>query len=79
MENDLKKNKIERFVKDEVMCNAVYEFIRDTFLSNKGSNDVNYLASQYLAFLRLEEAWKDLSRLKDKKEESNPQLKQIGL
>lgn len=79
MNKDLKQQKINRFINDEVMATAVHEVIRDSFLKKKGQRDVYVLAAERLALDLLEEAWKDLSFFKELKEDEQSISKQVGL
>lgn len=77
--NPEKIAKIERFIKDESMSQAVYEVIHNSFLKNKGQRDIQILAAERLAVDFLDNAWKDLSRYKDIEGDKSPPLKQVGL
>mgnify|MGYP001563052245 FL=1 len=77
--NDVAKMKIDRFLKDEAMSNAVYEVIRDSFLKKKDKRDIYILAAERIAVDLLEDSWKELKKY-GTEEEKEPQItKQIGL
>lgn len=77
--NDVEKDKVKRFMNDAVLNTAVKNQLTYSFLKKRPDRDVNMLAAQTLAFEFLDEAWKDMSRLKDNKEEEPEIKKQVGL
>ena len=79
MNEEVKKSKINRFLKDEAMVDAVYGDIRDSFLEGKGQRDIQILAAERIAVDLLDIAWRRLDRHKDKDADLSPQLKQVGL
>ncbi len=79
MYNDLKNNKIHNFINDLAMETAVYEVIRNAFLSKKGQKDVQILAAERLAVDFLDEAWKELNKHRDPVTEETKVTKQVGL
>ena len=64
---------------DMVMNNAVKNQLTYSFLKKRPDRDVNMLAAQTLAFEFLDEAWKDMSRLKDEKQEESEAKGQVAL
>jgi hypothetical protein len=64
-----KEEKIKYFMNDKVMNRAVYEVLLDSFLNEKIANDVQVLAASRLSVNFLKEAWKNLERFRNKKEE----------
>lgn len=77
MINDLKTAKIQKFLNDEAMSEAVREAIQESFLSGT-SKDVNYLAASRIAIDLLKEAWKDLQKYQ-RKEDGAKNNQQVGL
>lgn len=75
------KQKINRFLMDEVMSGAVYQVILSSFLKPKPRAEVTYheLAAERIAINLLEEAWKELQKHRAEAEAEKPQLKQVGL
>lgn len=63
-----KQEKLNRFMHDENMNQAVYKVMLDAFLSPHRSHDVQSLAASRMAIDLLNEAWKDLEQYKN-----NPQ------
>ena len=66
--NELKQEKIRRFINDPVMAEAVFEVIRHSFLRTKGPKDVQVLAAERLALDFIDVAWVELERYLVKKE-----------
>ena len=78
--NDLKKAKLERFMRDDQTAQFVYEVIRDSYLSDDtNEKDIQYLAGERIAVSLLNKAWKDLNKYKIESDSSPPQLRQVGL
>lgn len=74
------REKIQRFLGDEVMANAVYKVLLDSFLkSDKFNGDVQLLAASRIAIDLLADGWKDLQRFKAPGENVKNELKQVGL
>lgn len=63
--NNNQTAKLNRFINDLEMQNAVHTVLRDAFLSKKGQKDVQILAAERLAVDFLDDAWKTLERYKD--------------
>lgn len=79
MNDDTKKIKIERFLKDVAMSEAVYEVIHSSFLKSRGQRDIQVLAAERLAVDFLNDAWKELGKFKVEEGTPLTPLKQIGL
>ena len=73
------QEKIRRFMHDEVMSNAVYEVLLNSFLEPKEGQDVNMLAASMIAVGRLKAGWRELEKLKLIAEGETNERKQIGL
>ena len=78
MRDELKTAKIQQFLNNEAMAEAVREVLIDSFLSGT-SKDVNYLAASRIAIDLLRDAWKDLGRFKENTKDASMSLKQVGL
>ena len=74
-----KQTKIDRFLKDELMSQSVFDVIRKSFLKNKGVRDVQIMAAERLALEFLDVAWQDLSKYKLSGDTEKPVLNQVGL
>ena len=77
--NDTQKEKINRFLIDKVMSDAVKEVLERECLKSSKDRDVQNLAARFLALEIVGLAWKELEKCQmDKVKEDKP-LKQIGL
>lgn len=76
--DELKRQKIKRFLEDEVMSEAVYGIILKTFLKPQ-KGDVQILAASRIAIDLLDEAWKELSKLKSDEDNEDNIKVQVGL
>lgn len=74
MNNDTKNSKLVRFVQDETMSLAVFEFLRDVFLKGQ-SNDVYILAAEKIALNKLRDAWADLKRYATTTQDKSEKIK----
>lgn len=74
-----RQTKIDRFLKDEVMSQAVFEVIRKSFLKNKGVRDVQIMAAERLALEFLDLAWQELNKYKTAESTEKTVLSQVGL
>jgi hypothetical protein len=70
---------LKRFIQDEQLSNAVFEFIRDYFLQQGDSMDFSILAGERLAQIQLLQVWKELEKLKNNHSQSTAELPNIGL
>ena len=78
--NDAEKAKIQRFVEDSVMSNAVWEVLEAECLKPSKDRDVQNLAAKMIAIEILLNAWKELEKYKtDEQNKSGLSGKQIGL
>ena len=77
--NELKKEKIKRFLNDEVMAESVRDAITSSFLKPSKVVDVNFLAASRIAIDLLGEAWKDLNKFKADKDKDIAVKKQVGI
>ena len=62
MNEELKEQKIKRFLADEVMSFFVRDALRDTFLKPAKETDVQYLAASRIALDLLDQGFKDLQQ-----------------
>jgi hypothetical protein len=74
-----RKEKINRFLNDVVMQQAVYDVLLDAFLKPKDRSDIHMLAGSRIAIDLLQEAWKDLQKVKNETQSEKKELKQVGL
>lgn len=79
MNDDIKKNKLQRFLNDPEMVNAVYGVLLASFIKERPGQDVYVLAASRLAIDLLNVGWNELEKYKLEKESSPPTLKQVGL
>lgn len=77
--NELKINKIKRFLADEAMAGAVKEVLLSAFLKSRAEKDVHYLAAKSLSVEYLEDGWRDLNKYKEIEEREEKRDKNIGL
>lgn len=73
------QEKIARFLKDEIMSNAVYDTLLSTFLEGTKTTDVQTLAAERIAITLLQNGWKTLERYKAKAASESPKNRQIGI
>lgn len=67
--NDTQKNKIKNFLADETMSSTVYDVLWRFFLKRREIKDTQMLATERMAALLFEDAWKELQRYRiDEKE-----------
>ena len=77
--DDVKNNKIQKFINDKAMSDAVYETLLASFLRGKPSSDVYLLAASRLAVDFLTQGWKELERLKEANSDKSTPSGNIGL
>lgn len=77
--DDLKNNKIERFINDTVMSDAVYSVLLDSFLKERPAQDVYVLAGSRLAVDFLNQGWKELEKAKSKREDDGKTGGNVGM
>lgn len=68
MNPELKQARVDRFVKDEMTKQAVFEVLRDEFMKPKKNTDVQYLAASRIAIDLLQDAWKVLETYQGEEE-----------
>lgn len=74
------KEKLNRFLQDDVLVDIVYNFVFNHFLEeNKDVKDINVLASERIAVDRFRSAWKKLKTLKDSEEINSRPTRNVGL
>ena len=76
--NPQEVEKIKRFVKDEVLVNAVIRVFYDSFLKRR-DKDVYYLAAKALALEFLEDTKKEFDKYLDVERKTTSGVEQIGL
>lgn len=77
--DEVKRQKVIKFMNDKVMVSVIKEIIRDNFLKSRGTKDVHVLAAQTLAIGYLDESFKELNRLTLEVKREPKKLQQIGL
>lgn len=74
------KEKLNRFLQDDVLVDIVYNFVFNHFLEeNKDDKDVIVLASERIAVDRFRSAWKKLKTLRDSEEINSRPTRNVGL
>ena len=76
--NDTEIEKVNNFLNDEVMSNAVYAILLSSFLKPQTEKDVNTLAASRIAIDLLQEAWRELNanRIREEKK-STPKINHL--
>lgn len=77
--NEVKRSKLKKFMQDEVMAQAVYEVLLDSFLTERRNQDVYVLAASRLAVDYLKQGMKELDRYKEDEAIREKILNQVGL
>lgn len=76
--DSVKREKITRFIDDNLMSDAVYGIMLEAFLKPQ-KGDVQVLAASRMAIDLLNDAWKDLKRFRNEKGEEKEKGSQIAL
>jgi hypothetical protein len=77
--NPTQREKINRFLMDATMSDAVYEILSQSF-QKKDSNDTLHLAASFISLHKLKEGWKELEKFKsDDGESESPKFVQVGM
>lgn len=76
--DDTRKDKINRFMSDKVLSEAVYKVLLDSFLADNG-NTVQELAAERLAINCLRQGWKELAKFKREEPKERTELRQVGV
>ena len=79
MIGETQKQKIIRFLNDEVMADAVKQAVIYSFLKSRPEKEVHYLAAKSLSVEFLEEAWKDLNKYRSEDQKGTKTINQVGL
>jgi hypothetical protein len=77
--NKTEQQKVRNFLSDEIMANAVRGVLLQSFIKKRDRSDVNVIAAERIAIDLLEDAWKDLEKLRSKAEVEKRELTQVGL
>jgi len=77
--NEIKINKIRKFLNDEAMANFVFEEFLSSFLKPRPHTDTQLLAASRIAIDLLHDARKDLNRYREETEVERGKQTQIGL
>lgn len=73
------KEKIQRFVNDKVMSDAVYNVLQESLLAEGVGKDIHILAASQLAVQALKKSWKELEKYAKADKEPEKGSRQIGL
>jgi hypothetical protein len=73
------EQKIKRFMHDAVMSSGVYSVLLHSFLKPRKDADVYTLAASRIAIDLLNDAWKELEKIKGQSEREEQKLEQVGL
>jgi hypothetical protein len=73
------QEKIKRFLADKIMSEAVKKVLREQFLKNHGTRDVQTLAAERLAISMLDMGFKELKKYANKAEQETKKEGNIGL
>lgn len=76
---DAQREKIRRFLNDESMAGAVRAVLLKAFLKPQKDRDVQWLAASRIAIDLLDDAWKDLNKLKADDGGVDKQTAQVGM
>lgn len=80
MDEKLKTAKLQKFVADQVMSNAVREVMETFCLQASKDRDVQNLAARFMAIEILNNAWHELEKYQNNEAEENlPVINNIGL
>lgn len=77
--DELQIQKVNRFLSDEVMSDTVHSVLLETFLKPRKSDDVHVLAASRVAIDLLQEAWKELKKLRFDNEKTTQGGGNIGV
>ena len=76
--NQLNKERIQRFMSDEVMRESVKEALIHSFMK-KRDGDVQLKAAQMIALELLQEGWRELENMSSEAEHVDKKPKQIAV
>ena len=77
--NDIQENKLQRFINDEIMADAVYQVLLGSFLAERKGADVNVLASCMISVTNLKDAWKEIERYKESTDDDSVKQNNVGM
>ena len=72
-----KIEKINKFLDDEALANAVYDILAASFLKKRERKDIYMVAAERIAIDLLEEGWKDLLKIKRTRSQGES-VKRVG-
>lgn len=72
-----KKEKINRFLQDERMNEAVKEVLQKAFLKPQANKEVNYLAASRIAIDLLDDAWRELLKYKNTEDSKSTEINYV--
>ena len=79
MNDEIKVERLKKFMNDGVMSEAVYEVLLKSFLKPISSYDVNFLAASRVAIDLLGGGFKELDKFKPEDIKDAPIKRQVGL
>lgn len=77
--NKTQEDKIQRFMADPVMADAVHQILLASFLKPSDEKDVHFLAACRISMDLLQEAWKTLDKYARKEKSEVSSRTQEGL
>ena len=75
----LNKERIARFMSDELMSESVKESLIISFMKKREKSDVNLKAAQMIALELLQDSWKELERVGNTSQDKAKERTQVGL
>lgn len=77
--NKEREARIKKFMSDVETANAVREMLTKSFLRKRERSDIYMAAAERLAIDLLEDAWRELEKIKGQDESEKRDLSQVGL
>lgn len=77
--NKTEKDKIARFLSDEIMVEAIKKVFLGVFTRRRDQEEVNLLAADRLAIDHFYEGWKELEKYKSDPEQNEAVRRNVGL
>lgn len=75
----LNKERIARFMSDELMSESVKESLIISFMKKREKSDVNLKAAQMIALELLQDSWKELEKVGNTSQNKAKERTQVGL
>lgn len=77
--DETQKNKIQQFINDKSMSEAVYGVLLQSFLKPISSDEISFLAASRIAIDLLKEGFGELEKFEFGGEEEKVEKRQVGL